>query len=126
MATKSLTGIHILLVEDEPLIAMDVEQVCLDHGAEEIKIVHNRSQLARLEIGPFDAAILDRFIDGETTLALARRLRAAGIPFIFTSGYTDSGELAAEFPGVSIIQKPYSSAKLVAALATSIQSSRRV
>lgn len=120
----SLTGLRVLIVEDEPLIAMDVEQTCLDHGAKTVIVARNLTQLPPFD--SFDVAILDRFIEGETTLDLARRLQAAGTPFIFSSGYTDSGELTAEFPDVSIVQKPYSSTDLVASLAASIERSRRV
>jgi hypothetical protein len=50
-----LDGLRILLVEDEYLIAMDVETICLEHGAADVAIV---SRLSDLDddglIGSFD------------------------------------------------------------------------
>jgi DNA-binding response OmpR family regulator len=111
-----LAGMHILVLEDEFLIAMDVELLCRDHGATAVTIAQDLP-----ETGPekpdFDAAILDIMIGGESTLPFARKLQEQGIPFIFASGYTDSDEILTAFPDVALIGKPYSGNDLIEAVA---------
>ena len=113
-----LEGLRILVLEDEFLIAMDVEQLCRDHGAENVMI---RRSLDEIEAGlgaEFDAAIIDVLLGGASTLEFAARLRDSNRPFVFASGYTDIDEISKLFPGVALIGKPYSGDDLVEALAT--------
>jgi CheY-like chemotaxis protein len=113
-----LAGLKILVLEDEFLIAMDVEQLCRDHGAEDVEIM--RSLDGRLAAGAdvaFDAAIVDLMLGGVSTLDFAARLRDRNLPFVFASGYSDFEEISRAFPGVALIGKPYSGDELVTALA---------
>lgn len=113
-----LAGLRILVLEDEFLIAMDVEQVCRDHGASDVQIVRSLSEIGDGGALPAcDAAILDMMLGGHSTLEFAERLARAGRPFVFASGYGESPEIAARFPGVEIIGKPYSGDHLAAAVA---------
>lgn len=120
MSNPSLAGLRLLLLEDEFLIAMDVEQLCRDHGAEHVTIVRNLAEAVEGGAG-FDAAIVDVMLGGESTLAYAAQLRENGIPFIFASGYTDRTDIQAEFPEVAIVGKPYSGDDLIGALAAAIR-----
>lgn len=116
--TGLLSGLRVLILEDEALIAMDVEQLCRDHGATDVTIV---SDLRVLETGPalvFDAAVIDVMLQGASTFAFAAQLHDRNVPFVFASGYTDSRDLAHSFPGVTLVGKPYSGDDLVTALAT--------
>lgn len=115
-----LDGFRILLLEDEVLIAMDVEQLCRDYGASEVTIVRELAEFGpdKLE-GEFDAAIVDLMLGGVSTLDFARRLKSRGIPFVFASGYSDIGEVEQEFPGVLLVSKPYSGLDLIEAVAKS-------
>jgi CheY-like chemotaxis protein len=110
-----LEGLRILVLEDEFLIAMDVEQLCRDYGAVEVIVARNLE-----EIGDgldFDVAIIDVLLGGVSTFGFAARLQGAGTPFVFASGYTDDTELATRFPGVAMVGKPYSGKDLVEAVA---------
>ncbi|TGQ67492.1 response regulator [Mesorhizobium sp. M00.F.Ca.ET.186.01.1.1] len=113
-----LDGLRILVLEDELLIAMDVEQLCRDHGAGEVAIARD---LAEIEGGTiaaqFDAAIVDLMLSGASTLDFAARLREAGFPFVFASGYSDVDEIRTSFPGIRLVTKPYSGDDLVEAVA---------
>lgn len=112
-----LEGLRILLVEDEYLIAMDVETICLEHGAVEVAIV---SRLADLDddsrVRHIDIAILDLMLDGGSTLDFAARLQSRGIPFIFASGHSMTDEIRIRFPHIRLVEKPYSGDDLVNAL----------
>lgn len=118
-----LEGMRVLILEDEALIAMDVEQHCRDCGAAGVTIIRNLEQLGTDPfVGmPFHAAILDVMLAGRTTLDFARELLARNIPFIFASGYVDMEEWLEEFTQVEVVNKPYSGATLIAALASAIE-----
>ena len=113
-----LAGLRILVLEDEFLIAMDVEQLCRDHGALDVAIARGLTELDEREVpSRFDAAVIDLMLDGASTLDFAGRLRSAGVPFVFASGYSESDELRLAFPDIRLVTKPYSGDDLVAALA---------
>ncbi|MBX3579678.1 MAG: response regulator [Rhizobiaceae bacterium] len=98
---------------------MEVEQVCLDHGAERV-VVHR--SIAELDDAiwsqDFDVAVIDLMLAGQSTLPFARQLQDRGTPFVFASGYSDLDSLGAEFPGVVVVGKPYSDTALIAAIRT--------
>lgn len=110
-----LAGLRILVLEDEYLIAMDVEQLCRDHGAADVHIRRNLDEVENGELS-FDAAIIDVMLHGRPTLDFARTLQARNVPFVFASGYADVDEIFAAFPGVAVVGKPYSGGDLVDAL----------
>ena len=111
-----LEGLKILVVEDEFLIAMDVEQLCRDHGASEVEIRATlEEELA--DDTTFDAAIIDVMLGGRSTLDFAGRLRERGVPFIFSTGYADNTDIAGRFPGVAVVGKPFSGEALISAVA---------
>lgn len=114
-----LDGLRVLVLEDEFLIAMDVEQLCRDHGASDVVIARTLSELDGREdlAESFDAAIVDLRLDGVSTLDFAHRLQQQGVPFIFASGFTDSEQLGATFPGIRLVGKPYGGDDLVEAVA---------
>lgn len=115
-----LDGLRILLLEDEFLIAMDVEQLCRDHGASEVTIVRSLAEIDQQSPAiQFDVAIVDLMLGGESTLDFAKSLYSRKIPFVFASGYSDSVEIEKDFPGVMLVGKPYSGTDLVEAVAAS-------
>lgn len=112
-----LEGLRILLVEDEYLIAMDVETICLEHGAVAVTIVGRLSDLdADSLMQHIDIAILDLMLNGQSTLDFAARLQRRGIPFIFATGQSMTQEIRTRFPHVQLVEKPYSGDDLVKAL----------
>ena len=115
-------------MEDEHLIAMDIEQLCREHGASEVLLVHalDKADQAFAESLCFDAGILDVALAGSSTLDFARRLLAAGIPFVFATGQTDADGMFDDFPGVAVIGKPYAGNRLIAALAAALAQDRPV
>jgi DNA-binding response OmpR family regulator len=114
-----LDGMRILVLEDEFLIAMDVEQICRDHGAIDVVLARTIEQ-AEMAVSAtaFDAAIIDLMLQGNPTLDFAGTLRDRAVPFIFASGYTDLDGYAVSFPDVQLVEKPYAGIDLVRALAS--------
>lgn len=107
---------NILIVEDEPLIALDMEETVTRAGFRVVGVARNTSDaLALLEKEQVDAAVLDANLHGESGAPIAERLRSDGIPFVAVSGYSrhQLGDWLGEFP---LLGKPYSADRLVAEL----------
>ncbi len=101
-----LSGKRCLVVEDESLIAVDIQQELEAVGA------------AMALCGPrFDLALLDLRLGTaeETSLPIVRALEDAGTPFIFLTGApADTAEIAAF--GRPILEKPFLTHALMAAV----------
>ena len=100
-----LTGRLILLVEDEPLIALDVARALRAAGASVVGAGYVESGLYTTEHPYLSAAVIDLHLGGEDGTAVCRRLRQLGVPFVVYSGYP-AAEIAKEWPDVPIIPKP--------------------
>ena len=98
---------NILIVEDEPLIAMMLEDFILSLGHEVVANCDNvLTALAAVDAGGFDLAILDVNLKGESVWPVATALRASGTPFVLASGgHVDPPP--PEFTDVPLIEKPY-------------------
>jgi len=114
----SLSGKTILVVEDEPLVAMMVEDMLIELGA---IVIGPASTLAEaLELagqGGFDAALLDVNLNGERSHAVAELLTARGTPFVYATGYGSAGEYQHD---AEVLAKPYQGEQMEAALMRAI------
>ena len=98
----------VLIVEDEPLIAMMLEDFLLSLGHEVAGICESvQEALARIEQGGFDVAIIDVHLKaGEKVWPVADRLAEKGIPYAFaTGGHIDSPPLS--HSRAPILAKPF-------------------
>ncbi len=98
---------RILIVEDEPLIAMMLEDF-LESLGHSISATCDSvaGALAEADKGGFDLAILDVNLKGQNVWPVASRLREQGVPFVIASGgHVDPPP--AEFASVPLIEKPY-------------------
>ena len=97
----------ILIVEDEPLIAMMLEDFILSLGHEVCGNCDSvKAALEQIEQGNFDLAILDVNLKGESVWPVAAALRDKGTPFVLaTGGHVDPPP--PEFRNVPMIEKPY-------------------
>jgi DNA-binding response OmpR family regulator len=97
----------ILIVEDEPLIAMMLEDFILSIGHEVAGNCDSvKAALEQVEQGSFDLAILDVNLKGESVWPVAAALRERGTPFVLaTGGHVEPPP--AEFRNVPTIEKPY-------------------
>lgn len=113
-----LAGLRVLILEDEFLIAMDVEQLCRDHGAADTGIMRALGEMTpELAVTNYDTAVVDLMLGGNSTLDFAKRLSELGMPFVFASGYVDREDLRRRFPGTRVVDKPYAGNDLVEAVA---------
>lgn len=107
---------NILIVEDEPLIAMMLEDFLLSLGHQVRATCDSVAEaLKAIQDGDFDLAILDVNLKGESVWPVAAELRDREIPFILASGgHVDPPP--AEFKNVPMIDKPYTIDRVTPAL----------
>ena len=97
----------ILVVEDEPLIAMMLEDFLESLGHRVHATCDSiEDSLAAVDGGGFDFAILDVSINGDSVWPVAEKLREKNIPFVIaTGGHVEPPP--SEFARVPVIEKPY-------------------
>ncbi|MBV7256112.1 response regulator [Pacificimonas sp. WHA3] len=107
----------VLVVEDSIIIAMDIEDTLIKMGADSVHIAADvKEGFAFLARRRPAFAVLDFNLGAETSAAIARKLALMNIPFVFATGYDEETEIAREFPGVSVVQKPLAEDALKAAV----------
>lgn len=112
-----LLGRTVLLVEDEMMVAWDMEQMLTAAGMRVMgpaASVDSALDLIRHERP--DAAILDLNLRGELVTPVARRLREMGVPFVLSTAYNDLRGGEAAFSGVENLGKPLASSRCVEVL----------
>ncbi|MCE2564063.1 HWE histidine kinase domain-containing protein [Komagataeibacter sp. FNDCF1] len=103
----ALAGRTVMVLEDEFLVALDIEDMLRAHGVAQVCLAASIEEaFAVLEMHGVDAALLDVNVAGETSAPVARVLQARGTPFVFATGYGDQAPLAAEFPQARYLEKP--------------------
>ena len=106
--TQPLSGRRVLVVEDESLVAMLLETILEDMGCTPVGPASNVDEgeaIARDTVD-LDAALLDVNLAGRQVFPVAAVLKARGVPFVFSTGYGESG-LPDEWRGNPTIQKPF-------------------
>ena len=109
----------VLLVEDEPLIALDIEHHLRRAGARVITAGHLDAALYMTEHPELSGAVVDLRLGDESAVPIFRRLAHRNLPFVVHTGYATDA-LQREWPAVPIIQKPASPDQITDALAQSL------
>ena len=106
----------VLVVEDDAIIALDFEDTILGFGVKTVRTAGNVARALELiaQRAP-DFALLDVGLMDEKSFAVAERLGALNIPFIFITGYSDV-RLPPAFANQPRLPKPCSTEALEAAL----------
>ncbi len=103
-----LSGKRALLVEDQLLIAIDLEQILEDIGVQVAgTLTSPPDALAFLARETPDFAILDINLGHETSEAIARELLTRGTPFLFATGYGDDGAIPDDLSHITVVRKPF-------------------
>ena len=107
----------VLLVEDDPIIALDCQDTLLGFGVKTVRTASNVARaLVMITERPPDFALLDVGLISEKSFAVAERLDALNIPYAFVTGYGADARLPAAFTGKPRLPKPYSTDALQALL----------
>ena len=86
MESPTLHGRSILIVEDEPLIALDIAQAFEDAGAEIVVTSTLHHALVLVEHDGLSAAVLDHALHDGDSSPLCQRLDQRSLPFVIYSG----------------------------------------
>ena len=115
MALDRFSRKLLLLVEDEPLIAYQVERDLRNAGARVITAGYLDAASYMTQHPDLSGAVVDFQLGDETAVSLCRRLFERDLPFVIHTGYT-ADAIRREWPLVPIIQKPALSDEIPAAL----------
>jgi two-component system, response regulator PdtaR len=107
----------LLIVEDQILLAMGLRDELEDSGYRVLKlaVAHQEALNFARAVKPDLALVNIQLADGDDGVALARDLKALGIPVLFISGQPDRARLA-KAVGIASLSKPYSPAEMVEAV----------
>ena len=113
-SSAALAGVAILIVEDEPLIALDLQATLQAAGAS-VTCCKADDAVARVGQQKFSAAVLDARPGSSEHRPIARRLRDDGVPFLFYS--TQAPEDVTTIRGAPVVLKPGRPQEIVGAVA---------
>jgi CheY-like chemotaxis protein len=116
-----LTGRSILVVEDEPLISLEMTALFQSAGARVLSAMNLPAAIALTAAPGLSAAILDYGLGIEKVQTLCAHLAERGIPFMFYTGYAD---LQQSYPTTLVVQKPASGDTLLAAMSALVDDKR--
>jgi two-component sensor histidine kinase/DNA-binding response OmpR family regulator len=103
------SGSHrILVVEDEPFVAIELQAVLESEGHTVVGPAMNLAHGLELARGQnFELALLDISLGQEKSFPIASELASRAIPFVFVTGYTDIQAVPEELKSATRVQKPY-------------------
>ena len=117
-----LAGLKVFAVEDESLVAMQLEDMLLDLGCDLVGLAMRIGRaLEMVAAAPrIDIAVLDVNIGGDKIYPVAERLRERGVPIVFATGYGRAG-VDPEWQSYEILQKPYTASEMAETIARSAE-----
>ena len=117
MSSEALAGRRVLVVEDEALIAMNVQEMLDALGCVVVAApTRVEEALAALEDGGIDAVLLDVNLHGQPSFPVADALAAREVPFVFATGYGVHA-LREDLRDRPVLPKPFRMGELERALA---------
>lgn len=117
MIDRTLRGCRILVVEDEYLLADELQTDLADAGAIVLGPLGTLNQVLELirAGGEIDGALLDVNLGGEMAYPAADLLLERAVPFVFTTGYDDS-VIPSRFSRVARCPKPVNISRITQAI----------
>ena len=106
METSSLENKRILILEDDPLLALDLEDFFSALGAKVIGPVSTVEQALHAVSAGIDGAVLDLNLRGVYSYAVIETLAKAGTPLVVCSGYAELPDMRTELSGIVLLPKP--------------------
>jgi DNA-binding response OmpR family regulator len=112
---RALRGSLILVVEDDPLIALDLKTTLERAGLVVLGPAGRLNDAMLLAENSLPvAAVLDVRLEVGTTLPLAKWLAERGVPFVFQT--SDPSLIDATYSAAFVLRKPFRPEQLIAAL----------
>lgn len=116
-----MADIRVLIVEDDPFIAMDIESAVADQLGDgvELIVVASVAEARQMTAKQLACALLDIDVVGGKTFDVANALQEIGTPFAFVSGSAPH-EVPATLRGVRFLRKPFSTREVAAFVKSAI------
>lgn len=115
---KLLSGLRVLVVEDEILILMMIEGMLADLGCKSVSAAtRNEQAIALIEGQVFDVAMLDMNLNGKSSGEVADALAARGVPFVYSTG-NSVHDTRDGFRDRPVLKKPFSDEQLTKVLSS--------
>ncbi len=112
MDNQLLSDKQVLVVEDEMLVAMQIEDMLFDLGCSAVTAISSvETAITCIESNRFDFVTLDLNLNGIKSYSVAEALRERQIPFAFSTGYGPQG-IDEEYRNHPILAKPYTHLQL--------------
>ncbi|MCS0504186.1 HWE histidine kinase domain-containing protein [Ancylobacter mangrovi] len=119
-----LSDCAVLLVEDQMIIALDVEAMMLEGGVGSVVTAASVNEaLRKLEGLTPDVAVLDVNLGTRNSAPVAEELRRRGVPYLFATGYGDQSMIPDGHQDAMVLPKPYESGTLLTALRALLEAS---
>ncbi len=113
--SKPLSGLRVLVAEDEYFVAQDVAIALAQCGAQIVGPVATLPEAMELAREPLDAAVLDINLRGMLVYPLADLLASRGVALVFATGY-GAAAIPARFEHIRRCEKPVEIGEISAAL----------
>lgn len=108
-------SVRILICEDNPLIALDLQAIVEAEGHEVVGVCESAAA-ARERLGdPIDFAMLDVDLTDGTSFELAQALQARGVPYVFVTA-TRPKDIPESLREARVVSKPYREDTILATL----------
>ncbi len=120
-----VAGLRVLVVEDDPVIGIDMTEVIQDAAGEVVGPAKSIAEAGRIaKTGTFDVAVLDvNLADGEVTPVL-ESLHARKIPMLVYTGSSLPESVVRRHPDLTTLRKPVLPARLLGEIAKAHRNSR--
>ena len=117
-----LSHARILLVENEPLLALELAQTIAEANGTVAATARSREEALQLAItSEINCAVLDVKLSDGKSFAVARLLAERGIPFLFCTGDIADQQQFSDWPGVPVIGKPYKTETMIIEISSLLQ-----
>jgi CheY-like chemotaxis protein len=91
VSADGLSGLRVLLAEDEPHVRMLIEDFLVELGCKVQAVSTVDAALRAAREAEIDVAVLDVNLDGQQSFPAAQALSERHIPFVLSSGYASQG-----------------------------------
>lgn len=112
-----LSHARILLVENEPVLALELAQTIVEANGTIAATARSREEALELAISSeINVAVLDVKLPDGKSFAVAKLLEERGIPFLFCTGDIADSQQFSDWPDVPVIAKPYKTENMISEL----------
>jgi len=120
LRVEDLSGLRVLLAEDELHVLLLIEDFLKELGCEVQAVSTFEAALAAAAAAPVDAAVLDVNLNGRKSFPAAEALARRQIPIVFSTGYANQGQ-GGVWRDRPWLQKPFLVEQLAQALRTALK-----